>query len=115
METQFQLQPHDQEVLDVLKQALDFGLTVSFSYDGQPRLVEVHALGATTTGRPALRGFQTEGGSNSEDPPMWRLFTLRKIQDLRLLDFHSSAPREGYRKGDKGMSTIFYEFPTEGL
>lgn len=106
---------HDQDIIQIAANAMQSGLTLQFEYDGQPRLVEVHAIGISTAGRPCIRGFQVGGSSNSDDPPVWRLFTVRKIVEKPLLlDIKSSAPREGYVLGDKGMQTIFFEFPQEG-
>ncbi len=36
--------------------------TLSFNYDGQPRIIEPHTYGVTTTGKESLRGYQVQGG-----------------------------------------------------
>lgn len=76
---------------------------VSFMYDDKKRLVEPHCLGMGSRGA-LLRAFQVTGQS-ATDRTAWKLFTVDKIQDLRVephLLF--DEPREGYKKGDPVMS-----------
>lgn len=86
--------------------------SILFNYDGEPRLVEVHAVGLTKKGQLALRGYQSAGGSNS-GTPQWRLFTLDKIQSLDLTFMPSHAPRDGYVQGDSAMPQILFELDGE--
>lgn len=83
---------------------------LAFSYDGKPRTVEVHAIGASTKdGATVIRGYQTEGES-SRPLPCWVLFRAEDILDVELTDIFSLAPRisEGYNPdGDKQMGEIF--------
>lgn len=83
---------------------------LSISYDGKPRLLEVHAIGASTKdGGTVIRGYQVDGES-SRPLPCWALFRADDIFDAELTDDFSIAPRisEGYNPdGDKQMSEIF--------
>lgn len=90
----------------VLEEAIRLRRVVAFTYDGLPRTVEPFLLGITTAGNPALRGFQTEGGSNSGRVPGWLLFSLRKIERLTMCQAEFSGVRVGYNPADKGMRTI---------
>lgn len=107
---------HDQHVLELAEVAMKTGKPIQFEYDGKTRLVEVHAAGVSTAGHPVIRGFQIGGSSwTADDLPVWRLFTVSKIFDFpAIVDMKSQAPREGFKHSDKGMTTIFFEFPTEG-
>ena len=70
-------------VYDDLVFAIDNRRVVQFTYDGHRRVVEPFLLGVTTAGKPALRGYQTEGGSRSGRPvPFWTLYRASDIQAL---------------------------------
>lgn len=91
--------------------ALASGVVLDVKYEGLNRLVEVHAVGISTKGMPVMRVYQLEAGqSHSGAPSPWRLLSISKIEEIpQLVDVKSLAPREGYRKGDKGMCHIFAE------
>lgn len=78
-------------------------------YDGYHRTVEVHAIGESSTGKIVARVWQVSGGSRSEKDPPWRTFTLDKVHLPVIIDAASQAPREGYKRGDKGMRRIIAE------
>lgn len=79
---------------------------VRFVYDGLQREVEPFLLGTTTAGRPALRAYQTAGGSRSGTVPGWHLFSLGKIVGLATCQKRFSGVRDGYNPSDKGMQAI---------
>lgn len=94
-------------VTDVLQTAMATGLRVAFEYDHQPRVVEVHAVGTTKTGKTCFRGYQVAGGSLSGEDEGWKLFSTNRIhEEPRILDDASLAPREGYRQGDSAFTVI---------
>ena len=82
---------------------------LSFTYDGYQRVVESHCYGITTAGNEAIRCYQVSGGSSSGKVPDWHMMTTNKIVGLTLSQDNFSAPRSGYKKGDKGMSKIYCE------
>ena len=82
---------------------------LSFTYEGYPRVVEPHCYGLTTAGNEALRCYQVRGGSSSGKVPDWKMMTTDNITGLTLSQDVFLKPRDGYKKGDKGMSTIFCE------
>lgn len=79
--------------------------TLSFTYNGFRRVVEPHAYGIDTKGHEALRAFQTTGGSESGELG-WKLFHVREMHGLSTLQTTFSGPRPGYRRGDRGFSSI---------
>ncbi len=104
------LDDHDKEVACRAMKAMGLGLTLGLEYNGSPRVVEVHAVGLSTAGKPCMRVYQLQGASNSGEDQGWKLMSLGKVFEMpKLMDIHSLAPREGYRKGDLGMTQIFTE------
>lgn len=97
------------DVVLMAEKSIEEGVTASFVYDGMTRIVEIHAVGLSTKGKPCLRAYQTEGDSLS-GAPNWKLFSVNKIHNFKMLpEVKASLPREGYQRGDKGMSFIFKE------
>ena len=84
-------------------------LLLSFTYNGHLRTVEPHAYGISIAGNECLRCYQVSGGSSSGKVPDWKMMTTDKITGLSLSQNVFLKPRDGYKKGDKGMSTIFCE------
>ena len=81
---------------------------VEFEYDGGKRIVEPHCHGVTTAGNEGLRAFQVDGYSSSGKLG-WKMFDLSKASDIQVSDQTFASPRQGYKKGDRGMSTIYCE------
>ncbi len=93
-------------VADELTFAIENRRVVTFNYDGHVRVVEPFLIGITTTGKHALRGYQTEGTSSSGKVPGWHLFSLSKITgiDVTLTSFEGLRPF--YNPADKAMVRI---------
>lgn len=97
-------------VASLIARSMDSGLSLQLNYDGEPRLVEVHALGVSKAGKPCFRGYQVAGGSHSGEFEGWKMFSLGKVSEMpKLLDIHVEGPRDGYQKGDKGMIQVVKE------
>jgi hypothetical protein len=83
--------------------------TLSFIYEGHPRVVEPYTYGVDRKGHLALRAYQTGGTSQSGRIPDWRLFHESDMRQIAVLGT-SFAPRlSEYRRGDKAFSTIHRE------
>lgn len=85
--------------------ALQKGVCLEIAYDGHSRVVEVHAVGTSRDGNPVMRAFQvrcTKPGGNLQ----WRMFRLDKTWRFAITNEASSAPRQGYRRGDEHIATI---------
>jgi len=93
--------------------AMQEGKRVSLSYHGEKRLVEVHALGLSRKSKPCVRVYQVIGGSVFSDTTGWKMMLLSDIEDAKITDELSAAPRPGYHPGDRGMSAILMEIPDE--
>lgn len=71
------------DIEDLLCEAIANHRVVTFVYDDLPREVIPGVLGRhRTTQNPVLRGYQTDGSSNSRTVPFWKLFLIDKINDL---------------------------------
>lgn len=82
---------------------------LSFSYRGYPRVVEPHAHGVSKAGNDVLRCFQVSGGSESGKVVDWKLMLVDEMSGLTVLSDSFSAPRPGYKPGDRGMVQIYCE------
>jgi len=82
---------------------------LKFTYAGHPRTVEPHAYGLSKTRKEMLRCYQTGGTSRSHKVPHWTWMEVALIQSLIVTEEHFVGERDGYKKDDKGMSTIFCE------
>ena len=90
--------------------ALSKGLCLVLQYDGCHRVVEVHTVGITTAGRPAMSVYQIDGETNSTPIPDWRLMCFDECFGVALLDLPSAPPRPDYKKGAKQFKRIDAEF-----
>lgn len=91
--------------------ALTLNRCLSFVYDDKPRILEVHAIGASTKdGSALIRGFQVAGES-SRPLPCWALFRADEMKEIEVLDDLSLAPRvlEGYALNDKQMNPVYIQ------
>ncbi len=91
----------------ILDDAITQRVEVEFDYDGQPRVVRPAAYGThKDTGNEVLRGYQVGGRSNSRQPPLWDLFLVDKIINLRVTSRVFAEDPPFYSKNDKAMSAI---------
>lgn len=90
-------------------QALQGEVCLMLTYDRLLRLVEVHTIGPTKTGRPAMSTFQVDGQSKTPPIPHWGLFCFDECFDVALSNLPSAAPRPDYKKGAKQFSRIDFE------
>ncbi len=82
---------------------------IQFTYHGHHRVVEPHAYGRSLALNEVLRCYQTGGTSRLGTVPCWRLMKVGEIKSLIVTEEHFAGMRNGYERGDKGMSTIFCE------
>jgi len=81
---------------------------LEFYYDGGSRIVEPHCYGLTTKGNEGLRAYQVDGYSSSGEMG-WKMFDMGKARSIKALNQSFNNPRSGYKRGDRGMSRIYYE------
>lgn len=78
---------------------------LSFTYHGHPRVVMPAAHGAhKTTGNAVLRGYQIRGTSSTRNVPLWDLFLVNEMEDVRILDETFAEDPPQYSHGDKHIN-----------
>jgi predicted DNA-binding transcriptional regulator YafY len=90
-------------------QAIKDKQVLEIHYHGYTRVVEPHTFGVTKKGRDAIRGYQTAGGSVSGESPGWKVLCLDEIVSLQVSGDQFEVPRQGYKRGDLGMTRIYKE------
>jgi len=83
--------------------------TLALRYHGLHRLIEPHAYGLNKDGDEIMRGFQISGGSDSGESTGWKIFKVREIFSIVLLNSDFSTTRPGYQKNDNSMPIIFQQ------
>ncbi|MEW8030188.1 MAG: hypothetical protein AB2792_07670 [Candidatus Thiodiazotropha sp.] len=94
---------------EIICKAIQEKRLLSFTYKGYRRVVEPHTHGISTANNECLRCYQVSGGSVSGRVPDWKMMTTNNIDGLTISDDTFECPRDGYRKNDSGMHTIFCE------
>jgi hypothetical protein len=92
----------------IINSAIEKKLLLSFTYEGLFRIVEPHCYGISTKGSHCLRAFQVDGESSSGNLG-WKLYDISKASNILLLEHAFPSIRDGYKKGDKQMTTIIIE------
>ena len=80
---------------------------LSFTYKGNPRVVEPHAYGIGSDGNDLLRAYQTGGYSSSWNLPEWRLFEVNEVYNLSSTGDKFNGARPGYHGDDQAMDHIY--------
>jgi len=81
--------------------------SLKFDYDELERIVEPHTFGCNTKGNDVLRAFQF-GGQSYSSLNFFKLYSISKIKNIEVFE-EFSEPRDGYKKGDSAMVTIYAE------
>jgi len=81
---------------------------LSFTYSGLRRVVQPAAVGVSTAGTDVLRCYQTAGG-HIRPGHEWDLCDLSKISNLSTTGERFAGEPPQYRRGDKGMISIYAE------
>lgn len=81
--------------------------TLSFTYHGYSRTVEPHAYGVDSQGHDVIRAYQIGGNSESGEYRGWKLFHVAEMRGLTVQQNTFATPRNGYKRGDKGMARIY--------
>lgn len=90
----------------ILIKAIQNRECLSFVYSGLQRLVQPVAVGNSLAGNEVLRCYQIAGGHLTPGHD-WDLVDLSKITGLKATGNYFQGNPPGYRRGDKGMSTIY--------
>jgi hypothetical protein len=69
------------KILTILE-AMDWTQLLIFKYGDSDRIVAPYVVGISSEGNPLMRGFQLEGISRSGKVGGWRVFQVKKIENL---------------------------------
>lgn len=88
-------------VRDLICQAIYSRRLLRFSYAGELRTVEPHALGYDREGDTVLSAWQVSGG-----PAGWRTFAVSKMLAIGMSDRSFPSARPGYNRADPGVGDV---------
>ncbi len=91
----------------IITEAIENCKLIEFNYKDEVRVVEPYTFGVSSTGKDVLSAYQVEGGSTSSDDLGWRLFSIGKIDNLRISDIGYEPTRDGYNPNDSRMQEIY--------
>lgn len=81
---------------------------LAFTYGGIARIAQPAAVGISRAGNDVLRCYQTQGGHKTGGHD-WDLCTVSEISGLGVTGENFVGDPPGYKRGDKGMTTIYAE------
>lgn len=91
----------------IITDAIENCKLIEFNYKDEVRVVEPYTFGVSSTGKDVLSAYQVEGGSTSSDDLGWRLFSIGKIENIKILDNSFNPIRDGYNSDDTRMKKIY--------
>lgn len=94
---------------DIIIEAIENRKLLEFYYKDHYRVVEPHTFGISSKGNENLSAFQVDGTSERNNVPDWGLFTIDKIDGLKILNETFEGTRPKYTKGDSRMIEIYKE------
>ena len=92
----------------IIEEAIRHRRYLTFTYKNLVRVVQPGAVGVSRAGNDVLRCYQTKGAHNT-DGHDWNLCALTDISGLSVTGEKFDADPPGYKRGDKGMGTIYAE------
>jgi hypothetical protein len=95
-------------MINLLTDAINNRMKISFTYSGITRIGSPAALGTSRQGNEVLRIYQTEGGHVNPNHE-WDLCLVSEISSAVTTGEVFNIDPPGYKKGDKGMSSIYTE------
>ena len=110
--------PKEQQIIDTLITAIKGSNLIEFKYDGQNRIVEPYLIGELYSshqthleeGTFALRAWFVSGYSSqpvdSKQGDRWRVYHLKKIVELAILEDTNKLVRPFYHPDDKDFKRI---------
>jgi len=92
---------------DIICDAIKNKKLLQFRYDDRVRVVEPHLLGRNTAEHDVLSAYLVRGYTESDARPLWRLYLMREMKQLSVLDESFSEPRKDYNPKDQRMERIY--------
>lgn len=96
----------DTDRIRLIAAAIEHRRRLTLVYNGGPRVLEPHTLGADASGAMLVCGYQVRGSSRSGQGAGWKTLALARIGEIAALDEHFSRPRPEYKRDDPGFARI---------
>lgn len=93
----------------LIRQAIRQKLVLHVQYSGRARLFLPHSYGCNKAGHDMVSGWQSNGGSESNEPSGWKQFLLDKIESLQPSGKTFSRPMQGYKRNSAEFRHIYVE------
>lgn len=94
---------------DIIIEAIENRKLLEFYYNDHFRVVEPHTFGVSSKGNDNLSAFQIDGTSERNNGQDWGLFSIDKMDGLKILNENFEGTRPKYSKGDSRMIEIYKE------
>ncbi|CAN5287812.1 hypothetical protein BH24PSE2_BH24PSE2_17030 [soil metagenome] len=104
-----QAAPFERHSESIVRSAIGNWRLIGFTYKGSPRVVEAHTFGILRNGRSAVCGYEVGSGARRRGSGGWKTFYLSDMRGIVELEKTFDKPRPGYRKGDRGFTTVLCE------
>ncbi len=78
---------------------------LEFRYEDGTRIVEPYCYGESSKGNKVLRAFQLKGHSKSGNPQGWKLFNVKKMENVEINHERFSMGHD--YKEEKRMKNIY--------
>jgi len=91
----------------IITEAIENCKLIEFNYKDEVRVVEPYTFGVSSTGKDVLSAYQVEGESTSSDDLGWRLFSIGKIENIKISDSSFNPIRDGYNPADSRLKKIY--------
>ncbi len=74
--------PDTRSKIQTILDAMDWPQLIVFRYGESDRVVAPFVVGVSSEGNPLMRGYQLEGNSRSGKGAGWRVFQIRKMENV---------------------------------
>lgn len=78
-----------------------------FRYNEGNRTVESYCYGETKNGKELLRAYQITGYSESGERIDWKLFSVKKLKNIRVLEENFTGRRPDYNPNDPVIEKVY--------
>lgn len=76
------IEPDSVAKIETILDAMDWPQLIVFRYGDSDRVVAPFVIGVSSEGNPLMRGYQLEGVSRSGKGEGWRVFQIRKMENV---------------------------------
>jgi hypothetical protein len=93
--------------MELICEAIRARSLLEFVYHGRKRVVAPYCCGVSTRGGDVLRAIQVRGESSPKGLGFGKLWTVEKMEGLRMLPERFEAEDPNYNPNDSAMTKIY--------